>query len=95
MKAPRKGKIEIENLKSRGDARTQTVYKPITTVIHVGEGGSESKFWPCILKAARKGKIEFGKLKSGGDVVRSNTGWEDPVDASQLSRRLQQTKPMK
>ena len=60
--------------------RTQDVYQPTTTVIHVGEGGSESEFWPCILKAARKGKIEFGKLKSGGDAVRSNTGWEDPVD---------------
>ena len=60
--------------------RTQVVYQPTTTVIHVGEGGSESEFWPCILKAARKGKIEFEKLKSGGDVVRSKTGWEDLVD---------------
>ena len=49
--------------------RTEVVYQPTTTIIHVGEGGSESEFWPCILKAARKGKIEFGKLKSGGDAV--------------------------
>ena len=60
--------------------RTQDVYQPTTTVIHVGEGGSKSEFWPCIFKAARKGKIGFEKLKSGGDAVRSNTGWEDPVD---------------
>ena len=32
------------------------------------------------MKASRKGEIESEKLKSGGDVVRSNTGWEDPVD---------------
>ena len=95
MKAPRKGKIEIENLKSRGDARTQTVYKPITTVIHVGEGGSESEFWSCILKAARKGEIE---IESCGlevmlfeAILVGKTQWM----ASQLSRRLKQTKPMK
>jgi hypothetical protein len=60
--------------------RTQDVYQPTTTVIHVGEGGSKYEFWPCIFKATRKGKIGFEKLKSGGDAVRSNTRWEDPVD---------------
>ena len=49
--------------------RTQVIYQPTIVVMHVGEGGSESDFWPCILKAARKGKIEFEKLKPRDDIV--------------------------
>ena len=49
--------------------RTQVVYQPTSTFIHVGEGGSKSEFWPYILKASRKGELESEKLKSRRDVV--------------------------